>query len=96
MCSGSEAGSYLRLIDSCITRLKAANLSTICNESTKEEEAHPPCLVSNESKCPLDTPQLVDGRSLQSPAVRLVVITIRASQRRTPPTPQRTSIGLIE
>jgi len=23
MCSGSEAGSYLRLIDSCITQLKA-------------------------------------------------------------------------
>jgi len=22
MCSGSEAGSYLRLIDSCITQLK--------------------------------------------------------------------------
>ena len=27
MCSGSQAGSYLRLIDSCITQLKAQGLS---------------------------------------------------------------------
>ena len=26
MCSGSEAGSYLRLVDSCITQLKAQGL----------------------------------------------------------------------
>jgi len=28
ICSGSEAGSYLRLIDSCITQLKAQGPST--------------------------------------------------------------------
>ena len=38
MCSGSEAGSYLRLIDSCITQLKAQGLSRTCNESKEEEE----------------------------------------------------------
>ena len=38
MCSGSEAGSYLRLIDSCITQLKALGPSRTCDESKKEEE----------------------------------------------------------
>ena len=33
-----EAGSYLRLIDSCITQLKAQGLSRTCNESKEEEE----------------------------------------------------------
>jgi len=35
---GTEAGSYLRLIDSCITQLKAQRPSRSCNESTEEEE----------------------------------------------------------
>ena len=39
MCSGSEAGSYLRLIDSCITQLKAQGPSRTSNES--KEEASP-------------------------------------------------------
>jgi len=34
MCSGSEAGSYLRLIDFCITQLRS--------ESNKEEEDRNP------------------------------------------------------
>ena len=38
MCSGSEAGSYLRLIDSCITQLKAQGPARTCNESKEEEE----------------------------------------------------------
>ena len=38
MCSGSEAGSYLRLIDSCIPQLKAQGPSRTCNESKEEEE----------------------------------------------------------
>jgi len=42
MCSGSEAGSFLRLIDSCITQLKAQGPSRTCNES-KEEKS---CLCS--------------------------------------------------
>ena len=37
-CSGSEAGSYSRLIDSCITQLKVQGPSRTCNESKKEEE----------------------------------------------------------
>jgi len=39
MCCGTEAGSYLRLIDSCITQLKAQRPCTTCNESKEEEEA---------------------------------------------------------
>ena len=38
MCSGSEAGLYLRPIDSCITQLKAQKPSRSCNESNKTEE----------------------------------------------------------
>ena len=36
MCSGSEAGSYLRLIYSCITRLKARGPSRTGTESKEE------------------------------------------------------------
>ena len=39
--SGSEAGSYLRLIDSCITQLKAQGPSRTCNESKEEEKKKP-------------------------------------------------------
>ena len=38
MCSGSEAGSYLRLIDSCITQRKAQGPSRTCNERKEGEE----------------------------------------------------------
>ena len=38
MCSGSEAGSYLRLIYSCITQLKSQGPARTCNESKEEEE----------------------------------------------------------
>ena len=38
-CSGSETVAYLRLIDSCITQLKAQGPSRTCNESKEEEEA---------------------------------------------------------
>ena len=40
MCSGSETVAYLRLIDSCITQLKAQGPSRTCNESKEEEEEH--------------------------------------------------------
>ena len=43
-CCGKEAGSYLRLIDSCITQLKAQGPSRTCNESKEEEKAPPPAL----------------------------------------------------
>ena len=38
MCCGTEAGSYLRLIDSCITQFKVQGPSRTCNESKEEEE----------------------------------------------------------
>ena len=37
LVSGSEEGSYLRLIDSGITQLKAQGPSRTCNESKEEE-----------------------------------------------------------
>ena len=37
-CGGSEAGSYLKPIDSCITQLKAQGPSRTCNESQEEGE----------------------------------------------------------
>jgi len=37
MCCGTEAGSYLRLIDSCITQLKAHGPSRTCNEIKKKK-----------------------------------------------------------
>ena len=40
-CCGTESGSYLRLIDSCITQRKAHGPSRTCNESKEEEEAAP-------------------------------------------------------
>ena len=41
MCSGSEAGSFLRLVDSFITQRKARGLSRTCNKSKeKAEEDH--------------------------------------------------------
>jgi len=38
MCCGTEAGSYLRLIDSCITQLEAQGPARTCDESKEEEE----------------------------------------------------------
>ena len=38
-CSGSKSGSYLRLIDSCITQLKAHGPFKTCDESKEEEAA---------------------------------------------------------
>ena len=37
----TETGSYFRLIDSCITRLKAQGPFRTCNESKEEEEEGP-------------------------------------------------------
>jgi len=37
MCCGTEAGSYLRLIDSCITQVKAQGPSRTCNERKEKE-----------------------------------------------------------
>ena len=38
MCSGPEAGSYFRLIDSCITQLNAQGLSRNCDTNQKREK----------------------------------------------------------
>jgi len=41
MCSASEAGSYLRLVDSCITQLKAQGPSRTCNETATDADPVP-------------------------------------------------------
>ena len=41
----AEAGSYVRLIDSCITQLKAQGPSRTYNESKEEEEKKGVCRV---------------------------------------------------
>ena len=41
MCSGSDAGSYLRLTDSCITQPKAQGPSGTSNESQEGSGKHP-------------------------------------------------------
>jgi len=46
--SGSEAGSHLRLIDSCITQLMAHGPSRPCNESKDEEVEGWACLPGHE------------------------------------------------
>ena len=38
MCSGSEAGSFLTLMNPCITQLEAQGPSRTCNESKEERE----------------------------------------------------------
>ena len=38
MCCGNGPGSYLRLVDYCITQLKAQGSSGICNESKEDGE----------------------------------------------------------
>ena len=45
VCSGSEAGSYVRLIKSCITQLKAQGPFRTCNESQEEDEKFQSCVV---------------------------------------------------
>jgi len=50
MCCGTEAGSYLRLVDSCITQLKAQGPSRTCNESKEEEEIAAPRPSVNQRK----------------------------------------------
>jgi hypothetical protein len=49
----TEAGLYLRLIDFCITQLKAQGPSRICNESKEEEEDLVP-VVDHVLVIPLD------------------------------------------
>ena len=51
MCSGSEVGSYLRLIDSCITQLKAQGPTRTCNESKEDEEGSDGGVASGGSPC---------------------------------------------
>ena len=44
-CCGTEAGSYLRPVDSFITQLKAQGPSRTCNESKEEEKIVKPAMI---------------------------------------------------
>jgi len=48
----AEAGSYLRLIDSCITQLKAQGPSRTCNESKEEER-----VTDRPVRCAVSSPE---------------------------------------
>ena len=50
LCCGTKAGSYLRLIDSGITQLKAQGPSRTCNESKGEEEEEAWTVPSREQR----------------------------------------------
>ena len=50
MCRGSKTVAYLRLIDSCITQLKAQGPSRTCNES--KEEGGLEALGTRRTRCP--------------------------------------------
>ena len=58
MCCGDEAGSYLRLMDSCITQLKAQGTSRTSNEKKKKREYTYPGFG------PIYGPMIEDGSSL--------------------------------
>ena len=51
MCNGSEAGSYLRSIDSCITQLKAQGPFRTCDESKEETHCAPPSVQIYLTEC---------------------------------------------
>ena len=46
MCSGSEVGSYLRLIESSVTQLEAQAPPRTCAESKEEEEEDGPNILN--------------------------------------------------
>jgi len=56
MCSGSEVGSYLRLIDSCITQVKAQGPSRPCDASKEEEEGYQTHASASTQRAPREAP----------------------------------------
>ena len=73
MCCGNEAGSYLSLMDSCITQLKAPGLSRTCNERKREEEWGPA------PPQPLSPAQPSRQFSIQEQVLRRIVKRFRGS-----------------
>ena len=72
LCSGSEAGSYLRLIYSCITQLKAQGPSRTFNES--KEEARPICHWDRQHS---EGDQFAFFKSLVCTGIRRYVVRIK-------------------
>ena len=99
LCCGNEAGSYLRLIASCITQLTAQGPSRTCNESTEEEE-EVTCviqkgldvLVSYQRGTPVPYLKKVQPRPTHSPKGTCVIEKgpkhIQARRRRPDPRPR--------
>jgi hypothetical protein len=61
--SGSEAGAYLRLINSCITQVKAQGPCRTCNASEEEEEAGIPGIAPGEELFELHGRHFAEGES---------------------------------
>ena len=70
MCFGTEESSYLRLTDSCITRLKADGPSRTCKESKEEDED----LVQLRARA--ETVQLGGAQLPDAPRLRLGRLSI--------------------
>ena len=87
MCSGSEAGSYLRLIDSCITQLKAQVPSRTRDESKEEED---PMRKQNQSETSLCAILRVEVAVFASTCV---IIQGYLAHKKLPP-PKSPTVGL--
>jgi len=82
MRSGSEAGSYLRLIDSCITQLKAQGPSRTCNES-KEEKRNLEAIDAAEVDSSLTISEIRKGLRQSravDPVLLVVDVTVKSLQ----------------
>ena len=103
MCSGSEADSYLRFVDSCITQLKASGPPRTCNEeeeriSANSQHAHP-----HDSRCGSRVGSLAGSLSLThtltlslSLVLSLHSIHVSPTYTRPLPPPRSESEGSIQ
>ena len=75
--------SYLRLIDSCITQLKAQGPSRTCNEGKEEEEAS--LTPSSSTTVMVNCPPKVPSHSGRRPCERIYGLHDQHDHRRKPP-----------
>jgi len=99
VCSGSEAGSYVRRIDSRITQLTAQGPSRTCNESKEEpgegfgleeagadeREAHEPAAQSVARRREAPARERRERQKVTSLSTVVTGVGVEASPRCTPP-----------
>jgi len=98
MWCGTEAGSYLRLIDSCITQLTAQGPARTCNESKEEEEGvRSLCTVHSSEPAVTPKPLLILGAAAPCRTILKREIKVRepsaSEKRRTLPLRNEPSRG---